>query len=143
MNCQTPSQASPSPLQTLSRRRRLVQIGTAAAAALLALSLAGCGGSEDEEAPTVSLVSTVTSAQAGETITLIASASSDLGISAVQLYRVDASTNTLLGSLNATPYQFSATLPSDASGSVLFFSRAVDGDGNTADSANVSITVTD
>lgn len=143
MNCHTPSPTPPSPVQTPSRRRRLVQFGAAATVALLALSLAGCGGAEEEEAPSVSLVSTVTSAEAGETITLIASASSDLGISAVQLYRVDASTNTLLGSLNATPYQFSATLPSDASGSVSYFARAVDGDGNTADSANVSITVTD
>lgn len=143
MNSHTPTHPVPSPIQAISRRRRFLRLGGAATAALLTLGLPGCGGSESEDAPTVTLVSTVTSASAGETITLIASASSDLGVSAVQLYRVDTSSNTLLGSLNATPYQFSATLPGDATGSVSFFARAVDGDGNTADSAKVNITVID
>ena len=109
---------------------------------LLSLALAGCGGGTTSDGPTVTLAVTPTSAVAGATITLIAVASSDAGMSAVRFYRVDASANTLLGTLNTSPYQFTTTVPSTASGSVSYFARAVDADANTTDSDNATVTIT-
>lgn len=109
---------------------------------LLSLALAGCGGGTTSDGPTVTLAVTPTSAAAGATITLIAVASSDAGMSAVRFYRVDASANTLLGTLNTSPYQFTTTVPSTASGSVSYFARAVDTDANTTDSDNATVTIT-
>ena len=124
-------------------RRRHVRLVAAAAASLLSLALTGCGGGTTDDAPTITLATTATSASAGESVTLIAVASSDLGIAAVRFYRVDSSTTTLLGTLNATPYQFTTTVPSTATDSISYFARAVDADGNTGDSDDVEIAITD
>ncbi len=113
------------------------------AASLLSLALTGCGGGTSEDEPSVTLATTATSASAGESVTLIAVASSDLGISAVRFYRVDSGATTLLGTLNATPYQFTTTVPSTATDSVSYFARAVDIEGNTGDSDDVDIAITD
>lgn len=122
-------------------RHRFLQRGAMASGLLLSLALAGCGGGSDD-GPTVTLAVTPTSAAAGATVTLIAVASSDVGMSAVRFYRVDASANTLLGTLNASPYQFTTTVPTTASGSVSYFARAVDADANTTDSDTATVTVT-
>lgn len=144
MNTTTPLTLESPSTSTASRRRHLLRLGAAAAAtALLTLSLSGCGGGDSEDGPTITLATTDTSASPGESITLIAVASSDLGISAVRFYRVDSGSNTLLGTLNATPFQFTTTIPSTASGSVSYFARAVDTDSITGDSDEVSITVTE
>lgn len=116
--------------------------GAAATALLLSLTISGCGGGSTE-GPTVTLATSPTSAPAGATVTLIAVASSDIGISEVRFYRVDSSSNTLLGTLNTSPYQFTTNLPSSATDSVTYFARAEDDDGNTTDSDDASITITD
>ena len=128
------------PLPNTSPRRHLLRFGLAT---MLSLALAGCGGGTSDDAPTVVLATTDSSASAGETITLIAVPSSDLGISAVRFYRVDSGASTLLGTVNATPYQFTTTIPSTATDSVSYFARAVDADGNTGDSDDVEIAITD
>ncbi|GLS16920.1 Ig-like domain-containing protein [Hydrogenophaga electricum] len=110
-------------------------------ALLLSLAVAGCGG-VDDDAPTATLVTTPTSAAAGATVTLIAAAISDNGISGIQFYRVDSGTSTLLGTLNATPYQFTTTVPASATGSVSYFATAVDAYGNTGDSDYAVVTIT-
>lgn len=125
-----------------ARRRPLLQRGALASGLLLSLALAGCGGGSSDDGPTVTLAVTPTSAAAGATVTLIAVASSDVGMSAVRFYRVDASANTLLGTLNGSPYQFTTTVPTTASGSVSYFARAVDVDANTTDSDTATVTVT-
>lgn len=122
-------------------RGRLLQRGALAGGLLLSLVLTGCGGGTSD-GPTVTLAVTPTSAAAGATVTLIAVASSDVGMSAVRFYRVDASANTLLGTLNASPYQFTTTIPTTASGSVSYVARAVDADANTTDSDTATVTVT-
>ncbi|WP_066259456.1 Ig-like domain-containing protein [Hydrogenophaga flava] len=134
------SQATLNPSRT-APRRHLFRLGLAAS--LLSLALTGCGGGTTGDEPTVTLATTATSASAGESVTLIAVASSDLGISAVRFYRVDSGASTLLGTLNATPYQFTTTIPSTATDSVSYFARAVDTDGNTGDSDDVDIAITD
>lgn len=133
----------PLPTSLEAPGRRLFSRGATAAALLLSLALAGCGGTASSDAPTVTLATTPTAASAGASITLIAVASSDLGISAVQFYRVDASTSTLLGTMNSSPYQFTTTLPSDATDAVTYFARAIDTDSVTGDSNDASVTVTD
>lgn len=60
----------------------------------------------------------------------------------VRLFRVDSGSNTLLGPLDTSPYQLRATLPANATGSVACFARAVDSDGNTADSNQAAVTLT-
>lgn len=113
------------------------------AAAALGLLLNGCSSSEDSEnAPSVTLAATPTSAAAGAIVLLIAVASDDQGVSEVRFYRVDSGSNTLLGTLNTSPYQLQATLPANATGSVAYFARAVDADDNTTDSNQAAVTIT-
>lgn len=141
MNTTLSAPAAVIPIPPAPLRRHRLRPGLAAA--LLSLALTACGGGTTDDAPTVTLASTATSASAGESVTLIAVASSDLGIAAVRFYRVDTSTTTLLGTLNATPYQFTTTVPSTATDTVSYFARAVDADGNTGDSEDVEIAITD
>ncbi|MBT9552387.1 MAG: hypothetical protein IV088_16170 [Hydrogenophaga sp.] len=126
-----------------SMRRQLLKRGAAATALMLSLTISGCGGGSSTDGPTVTLATTPTSAPAGATVTLIAVASSDIGISEVKFYRVGSSSNTLLGTLYDSPYQFTTTLPSSATDSVTYFARAEDDDGNTTDSEDASVTITD
>lgn len=113
------------------------------AAAALGLLLNGCSTSDDSDSgPSVTLATTPTSAAAGAVVTLIAVASDDVGVSEVRFFRVDSGTNTLLGTLNTSPYQLQATLPANATGSVSYFARAVDTDSNTTDSNQATVTIT-
>lgn len=113
------------------------------AAAALGLLLNGCSSSDDSDSgPSVTLATTPTSAAAGAVVTLIAVASDDVGVSEVRFFRVDTGTNTLLGTLNTSPYQLQATLPANATGSVAYFARAVDSDDNTTDSNQATVTIT-
>jgi len=117
-------------------------------AALLALSACGGGfyvGSghfDDGTAPTVSIESSVATVQAGQTLTLVASASDDQGIDNVAFYRVDSSGNTQLGSDGSSPYQLTITAPNDGRTTLVVFARATDSAGNTTDSSTIAITVT-
>lgn len=127
--------------------RRPWQRGTVMAAwlvgmGLVAAGLSGCGGASTEDPPSVTLATSPTSAVAGATVTLIAVASDDQGVSEVRFYRVDSGTSVLLGTLNTTPYQMITTIPTTASGSVTYFARAVDTDNNTTDSAAAVVTIT-
>jgi hypothetical protein len=113
------------------------------AAAALGLLLNGCSSTDDSDSgPSVTLATTPTSATAGAVVTLIAVASDDVGVSEVRFFRVDSGANTLLGTLNTSPYQLQATLPANATGSVAYFARAVDTDGNTTDSNQAAVTIT-
>ena len=117
-------------------------------ALLGAVALAGCGGSvslgfgfDDDERPTASLAVSPTSASPGDTLRLVAAASDDYGVDFVEFYRVDDSGSTLLGFDGLSPYQLDTTVPADATGSVQYFARAVDGGGQRGDSAVVTVSV--
>lgn len=135
-----PSTLNAHPPAGRPRRQRLRTTPWLAAAAL-GLLLNGCSSNTDE-GPSVTLATTPTSAVAGATVTLIAVASDDQGVSEVRFFRVDSGGSTLLGTLNTSPYQLQATLPANATGSVAYFARAVDTDGNTTDSNQAAVTIT-
>ncbi|MEY2893750.1 MAG: hypothetical protein RJA98_3658 [Pseudomonadota bacterium] len=106
------------------------------------MSLAACGGGLASDPPSVTLATLPTSAVVGASVTLVAVASDNEGVAGVQFYRVDASGNTLLGTLNTAPYQLATTLPTTTATAVAYFATAVDTDGNTTDSAQALVTVT-
>lgn len=116
--------------------------------------LAGCGGGVyvgagvgigdfRDDPPSVSLTSAQTSVPRGATVRLAAAASDDHGIDYVAFYRLDGRGTTSLGSDGRAPYTWDAQMPNDAVGSVQFVARAVDIDGNTADSTAVIVDVDD
>ena len=134
-----------------SPSRRLSRI---VAPLLLSAVLAGCGGGIsfgigigngngfDENPPSVSISTPVTSIQAGQQLTLVAAASDDSGIDDVVFYRVDGGIFTVLGSDGRSPYEWTTVVPTDGRTTLIVFARARDNAGNTADSAAITITVT-
>jgi hypothetical protein len=121
------------------------------AAALLPLALAGCGGSIsfgigdgfDEIPPDVTIASPVTTIQAGQPITFVASASDpETGIDDVRFYRVDGGVFTALGSDGSSPYEWTTIAPTDGRTTLVVFARARDNAGNSTDSTAVTITIT-
>ena len=115
----------------------------AASAVLFAGCIAGInvGIGPDDDPPSVNLAATAVSAAPGERIGLVAAASDDYRVVEVAFYRVDIGGNTLLARDNAEPYTFETTLPTDATGSVRFFARAVDDARQASDSAEVTVAV--
>jgi hypothetical protein len=121
---------------------------------LLPAALAACGGGLyigigdgdfdgfDDRPPTVSLTVPVTTIQAGQALTLIASASDENGIDDVIFYRVDGGTFTALGSDGSSPYELTTLVPSDGRTTLTVMARARDNAGNSTDSALVNVTVT-
>ena len=84
---------------------------------------------------------TPTSAAPGRVVRLVAAASDDYGVVRVQFYRVVDSGSVSLGSDGDEPYELDTTLPSDATGTVQFFARAVDQADQWRESNTVSVTV--
>ena len=126
----------------------------AAAAALLAAVLAGCGGglqlgigTNANDPPSVTLVAGAAKGARGNALVLFADASDDDAVSRVVFFRVnedDSSTD--LGSDSSRPYTLEVTLPdvdTIAGTSVRYFARAVDSDDESTDSATVSVALTD
>jgi hypothetical protein len=60
----------------------------------------------------------------------------------VSFYRVDTNGTQLLGRDFTAPYEWNVIAPSDGRTAVTVFARAVDFDGNVADSPAVTINVT-
>jgi len=119
------------------------------AAASLMFVLAGCGGGVflgfgdfgfDSSPPSVSLV-TASSAQRGETVRLSAAAADDFGIDQVAFFREDGVDVVLLGADGTAPYEQDTQIPLNAVGSVHYFARATDFDGNVTQSATATVTV--
>lgn len=113
------------------------------------LGLAACGGSislgfghYDDDAPSVSLAVSPTSAARGDTLRLVAAASDDYAVVAVEFYRVDPGGTTLLGSDLAAPYQLDTVVPAGAGANLQYVARAVDDAGQRTDSAAATIIVT-
>lgn len=126
------------------------RLATPAAAAAIALLLAGCGGglylgwgNWDDGAPSVSITTAQTSVAAGGSLHVVAAAAdNDSGIDEVAFYRVDGGSDTRLGSDGSAPYEWDVPVPADGRSTISVFARARDGAGNTADSNRLTIAVT-
>ena len=119
----------------------------AAGAAMLVLGACGGGvywgfGDVDDSPPSVTLATAVTSVQAGQSVRFVAAASDVNGIDEVVFYRVDNGGSVEVGRDASAPYESNVVAPADGRTSLGVFARAIDNTGNHADSATVSVTVT-
>ncbi len=107
-------------------------------AASLSLGLSACSPATtppDTQAPSVSLAASPTTLAAGGNVTLIASASDNVGVSKVEFY--DGATK--LGENVAAPYTFNAAVTT--TGVHPYTARAYDAAGNVGVSAVQNVTV--
>jgi len=128
--------------------RRPASLSTALAGAAL---LTACGGGfyvewsdgfDDDGPPSVQLVASSTSVQAGGSVRLSAAASDQSGIDEVRFYRLDGLGSVLLGGDSAAPYEWTLTGPTDGRSTVRVYARAIDNDGHAADSNTLALDVT-
>lgn len=130
------------PARRLARSRRL--------AALACLLLAACGGSfnfggdfdddfDGDEPPEVELQVTPDTASPGDTVQLQAVAIDDGTIDRVEFYRIDGALATFLDEDEDAPYTEDDVIPAGATGTVQYFARAIDDDGQRSDSTVVSV----
>jgi hypothetical protein len=125
--------------------------------ALLSATLAGaalltaCGGGfyvewsdgiDVDGPPSVQLVASSSAVPAGGSVRLSAAASDESGIDEVRFYRLDGLSSVLLGGDSFPPYEWTLTGPSDGRSTVRVYARAVDNNGNAADSDVLSLDVT-
>lgn len=118
----------------------------AAAAAALLSTGSSCSvnvGDDFDHAPRISLSVDPSRAAPGETVRLRASVSDDFGIERVRFFRSSASGSVALGSDLDAPFRLDTTLPGDASGTVEYFARVTDTDGQSRDSDRVEVEVAD
>ncbi|NKI94463.1 Ig-like domain-containing protein [Rhizobacter sp. SG703] len=113
--------------------------------------LTACGGGfyvewsdgfDSDGPPSVQLVASSTSVQAGGSVQLSAAASDQSGIDEVRFYRLDGSRAVLLGGDSFPPYEWTLTGPTDGRSTVRVYARAVDNHGHAADSSVLSLDVT-
>ena len=112
--------------------------------------LAGCGGGVfvafhaggDDSPPSVNLTTAVTTVPAGQAVRFVVAASDDNGVDHVSFYRIDIGGSTLLGRDFTVPYEWIAIAPIDGRTTLSVFARAVDREGNVADSATVAVDIT-
>jgi len=123
------------------------RIGALGCAALLAACGGGVflgielGDSGDQD-PNVALTAAVSQAPAGATVRLAAAASDDFGVDSVSFFREEAQGAVLLATDGAAPYEIDTVIPASAAGTVWrYFARAVDGAGQSSNSAPIAITV--
>jgi hypothetical protein len=127
-----------------------MRVGSAVRGLAATLSLSGCGGGVfvafhagfDDDPPSISVTTAATSVPAGQTVRFVAAASDDNGVDHVSFHRVDVDGTTLLGRDFSAPYEWTAFAPTDGRTTLSVFARAVDHDGNVADSATVTVDVT-
>jgi hypothetical protein len=101
--------------------------------ALTGLLLTACGGTTpgDTTAPTIKLMAAPNPVTAAGEVTLTATASDNVGVTAVTFYRGE----TKIGTDTTAPYEFKDNVTADQNGSVVYRAVATDAAGNTADAA--------
>jgi hypothetical protein len=117
--------------------------------AFAAMAATACGGGvyfgwgpDDDRPPSVSLSTAVTSAAPGQSIRFVAAATDDFGVDSVALWRIERDGSAgEVSSDSAWPWEFTTTVPADASGSVRYFARATDDVGQQSDTATVTVVV--
>lgn len=102
----------------------------------------GFGSSFDNSPPAVTLASAATSVAAGQPVRFVAAAADENGIAQVSFYRLDPTGAVLLGRDASEPYEWTVVAPTDGRASLSVFARALDNEGNSADSAAVTVSVT-
>jgi RHS repeat-associated protein len=91
----------------------------------------------DTVSPTVSLAASATSVTTASTVTLIATASDDVGVTRVEFYEGA----TLLGARASAPYEFGIAFTSADNGVHTYTARAFDAAANSGTSTRTSVTV--
>jgi hypothetical protein len=91
----------------------------------------------DTIAPTVAITSPTTGSEVSGTVSVAAAASDNIGISRIEFYRNDV----MQAAVNTTPYSYSWDTNTVADGSHNLSARAYDAAGNSAQSASVSVNV--
>ena len=90
----------------------------------------------------MTLATSATSVAPGQVVRVVAAASDESGIDSVLFYRVDgANATTALGTDASAPYEWLVVAPTDGRNTLSVFAHAVDNQGNTADSAVLSIAI--
>ena len=120
------------------------------AAVALSAALAACGGGLfigidggfDDSPPSVSLVAGAATVAAGQPLRLVAAAADESGIDRVEFFRFDGPDAVRLATLGGPPWEITTIVPADGRTQLQLFARATDGEGNRADSAVVTVTVT-
>jgi hypothetical protein len=102
----------------------------------------GFDGGFDDTPPSVILSTAVSGVRTGQPALFSAAASDDTGVDHVSFYRVDVNGTQLLGRDFTAPYEWNVTAPNDGRTKLTVFARAVDFEGNIADSAAVTIDLT-
>jgi hypothetical protein len=129
------------PAGSLAIRRKF--LAASGAALLLPPLLAACGGGDTDE-PSITLFATISSGSVGAVFSLSAEAEVDdeLDVSEVTLYRVTSNSEILLATFTSKPYLLQTSIPDGTAGtSIEYLARVTDSDGQTADSAKVTIAV--
>lgn len=126
------------------------RLALAAAGLASALLLGGCGGGAYYEysdggyydnPPSVNLAAGATVAAPGSALRLVAAATDDYQVDAVDFYIRDARGDILLARDNSYPFEITTTVPSNAVQQVTYVARAVDDVGQVSRSATVSVAV--
>jgi len=91
----------------------------------------------DTTVPTVSITAPSAGSTVSGTVAVTASASDNVGVSKVEIYR----SGTLLSTVSASPYSYSWNTKSVTNGSYPLMAKAYDAAGNVGQSANVTVTV--
>ncbi|WP_288432437.1 Ig-like domain-containing protein [uncultured Deinococcus sp.] len=116
------------------------RVQTLSVLALTGALLSACGNTGsvagDTTKPAVSLSATPTALSGAGTVSLVATASDNVGVKSVTFYRGD----TKLAEDTTSPYEYSDTV-SAASGTLTYRAVATDTSGNTSDAATATVTV--
>jgi hypothetical protein len=114
-------------------------------AALLLVSLAGCGGGVYVEAegppPDISLAASSNYAVRGQALQLVAAVSASNGVASVDFYRIDFGQPVLLGSVYQPPAKWNTAVPVNAASSVAYYARVCDQAGYCTSSAVETVAV--
>lgn len=115
----------------------------------LSLTLGGCSGSlfigvdnrHDGPPPTIALTATPSSLTQAGTLTLGTSITASAPLAEVRFYQTTARGAVLLGTRTLDPFQFTLAIDRTSNGTLAFYATAIDANGQSADSATITVVV--